>query len=184
MKSNENNTIDGENNRFKYLFSIEYLELSNTCKINEIYDPVSGLCNLRPPKENIKNLNEGDNVDDIDDQFQLPQMKYFITLFFQVIFIIIIGYIFYLFYNIFGEVFIASINWIYETISDLRISQKLNALDKKIDATQGDLYNSNMDNIKKKVEIELNQAKLDYERIKSKLDTYHNYVNNHRLDKK
>ena len=66
----------------------------------------------------------------------------------------------------------------------MRISQKLNALDKKIDATQGDLYNSNMDNIKKKVEIELNQAKLDYERIKSKLDTYHNYVNNHRLDKK
>ena len=179
MKNDEND-INGENNRFKYLFSIEYLEASNTCKLNEIYNPLTGLCNPRPPK--IENIKEEDGIDNIDDEFKIPQMKYLLTLFIQVIFVVIIVYIIYLFYNIFGETIIASINWIYENSNSLINDVNIKSLNRKINANATDISNDNIIYMKKILDIELQQERQNFENMKSKIDTIENYIREHKLD--
>lgn len=183
MKNNTNNEINGENNRFKYLFSIEYLEVSNTCKLNEVYDPRTGLCNPRPPVFETIEKKEEENIDNIDDQFKIPQMKYFLTLFIQVVFVIIIGYIFYLFYNIFGEVIIASINWIYRSTEDIYNDVNIDMLNRRIDANASDPSNTNITDEKQKLQIELDQLKEISENLKSKIDTHNDYIDTNNLDK-
>lgn len=182
MKNNTDNEINGENNRFKYLFSIEYLEVSNICKLNEVYNPITGLCNPRPPViEDIKKDEE--NIDSINDDFKLPQMKFFLTLFIQAVFVIIVGYVIYLFYNIFGETILASINWIYETIENLFNGININKLNGEIEASLDDPGTNKITKLKKILDIELKQHQEDYDNIKRKIDIIDDYMTDNNIEK-
>ena len=181
MKNNTNNEINGENNRFKYLFSIEYLEVSNTCKLNEVYNPITGLCNPRPPV--IEDIKQEENIDSINDDFKLPQMKFFLSLFIQAVFVIIVGYVIYLFYNIFGETILASINWIYETIENLYNNTNINTLNREIEASQTDQGSNKITKLKKILDIELKQHQEDYDNIKRKIDIIDDYMTDNNIEK-
>jgi hypothetical protein len=174
---------NSDNRRFKYLFSIEYLEVSNNCKLNEDYNPVTGLCTLKAPKfEEIKKDIVATDIDSINDQFKLPQMKYFITLFIQVIFVIILGYIFYLFYNIFGETLLASINWIYETFIELINDARIMNYKTKIDTTESMVGNTNITNMNNISKIKLDHAKSSYDNINRKIKEMELYIKSHNLE--
>lgn len=181
MKNNTDNEINGENNRFKYLFSIEYLEVSNTCKLNEVYNPITGLCNPRPPV--IEDIKEEENIDSINDDFKLPQMKFFLSLFIQAVFVIIVGYVIYLFYNIFGETILASINWIYETIENLLNGININKLNREIEASLDDPGTNKITKLKKILDIELKQHQEDYDNIKRKIDIIDDYMTDNNIEK-
>ena len=180
MKNNTDNQINGENNRFKYLFSIEYLEASNICKLNELYNPVTGLCNPRPPIT-VEVKKQEDNIDNIDDEFKIPQMKYFITLFIQVVFVIIIGYVFYLFYNIFGEVIFATINLIYETIEEAYYGYSVGRVQRRIDNVTVEQKTKKADMIQI-LQYDLSKEKEDNDNIKRKIDEIDSYIKENRLD--
>jgi hypothetical protein len=171
MENNTDGEINGENNRFKYLFSIEYLEVSNVCKLNEVYNPITGLCSQRPPKfEKIEVKKEEDNVDSIDEQLKIPQMKYFITLFIQGVFVIIVGYIIYFFYNFFGETFFASINWITESYNSYNDQRKIGNLEKHIDVTTDELKDDEYTTLKKINKIKEDRLQKHINYLKQKLN--------------
>ena len=176
MENNTDGEINGENNRFKYLFSIEYLEISNVCKLNEVYNPVTGLCSKRPPKfEKIEVKKDEDNVDSIDEQLKIPQMKYFITLFIQGVFVIIIGYIIYFFYNFFGETFFASINWITESYNSYNDERKIGNLEKHIAATTDELNSDEYTKSKKINKIKEDRLQRHIDFLKQKLNILTTY---------
>lgn len=167
METKDNIIDGGENNRFKYLFSIEFLEKSNICKLNEVYDPVTGLCNPRPPKidKSISNKNDEQNIDNLDDDFKLPQLKFFLTLFIQLLFVIIIGYIIYLFYNIFGETIIASINYLLEAIFEFYYLVRMAGFDK-----------NDVKDIKKALDIQLNNELSKNANLSEKISRVSQYI--------
>lgn len=180
-----NNELN-ENNRFKYLFSIEYLEASKTCKINEIYNPVNGTCTARPQKiEDVKKEIETDNNDDIEDTFKIPKMRYLLTLFIQVVFVLIIGYIFYLCYTMFGEEIIFSLNYIYETViyglDNYNINKNISNIE-----TDDTLSSGNTKEIIKNriniVDIQLKTAEAHLENIENKTREIKNYINDNHLE--
>jgi hypothetical protein len=181
MENNTDGQINGENNRFKYLFSIEYLEVSNVCKLNEIYNPVTGLCSKRPPKFEKIEVKEKDNIDSIDEQLKIPQMKYFITLFIQGVFVIIIGYIIYFFYSFFGETFYASINWITETYNNFNEDRQIGNLERHISATSGE-YNSDEYKTQKEInKIEEDRLQRHIDHLKQKLDILITHENEEKI---
>lgn len=136
-----------DNTKYKYLFSVEYLEASNKCKINEVYNPITGMCDKRPPKM-IVNIKKNENIDDIEDEFKIPQLKYLFTLFIQGLFVIIIIYLFYSFYNIFIETVLSFINWVVISINDIIDDSKIYSLERKIKK-----YDESKDIIDEKIKI-------------------------------
>jgi hypothetical protein len=157
------------------------LEPSNVCKLNEDYNPITGTCTKKAPKfEKIEVKKEEDNVDSIDEQLKIPQMKYFITLFIQAVFIIIVGYIIYLFYNIFGETFFASLNWLTETAYNINDTRKINSLYNHIDASPDEEYTT----LRKINKIKEDKLQRHIEHLKQKINELTYYEGEEKITKK
>lgn len=166
--------------KYKYLFTVENLESSNICKINEVYDPVTVKCNPRPQKTEI--ITKKEDIDSIDDNFELSKIKYLLQLFMQIVFVIIIGYLCYLFYNIFGETIIASFNLILINFEYFFNNIRINSLETNILANENNEDSNKYKDYNKILQIKLNQENEEFENLKTKIDIIEDYIKENKLD--
>ena len=106
-----------ENNKFKYFFSVERLE-HKTCENGFIYNTQLHEC--QPEIKETENVEEPVE-DDIDNTFNIPELKKILSIFLQIILVIIILYIIYIFYDIFGETILTVYNYIYMKYAEINV---------------------------------------------------------------
>lgn len=173
-----------DNTKYKYLFSVEYLEASNKCKINEVYNAITGMCDKRAPKMGV-NIKKDENIDDIEDEFKFPQLRYLFTLFIQGLFVIIIIYLFYTFYNMFAETLLSIINWIIVYFTDNINGRKIDSIQKgidNIDSNDPDNYKYIIDQKIKIANIEAENEKLKQDNLQRNIDILKAYAYDNKLE--
>ena len=89
-----------------YLYSLEEQE-SPTCPEGTTFNSQTNECQIVEKK---KTEPEDDKL--VDDDFSIPELSNILTIFLQIVIVLILLYIFYLIYDIFGEVIISTFNHI------------------------------------------------------------------------
>ena len=166
-----------ENNKFKYFFSVERLEIK-TCENGFIYNTQLHEC--QPEVKPSNKVEEAPVEDDIDNTFNIPELTKILSIFLQIILFIIFLYILYIFYDIFGEIILSIYNYIYMKLAELSI-----AINKKYGPTIiPGRFESDEHKKYYSAEQDYNLANLQHENLqrnKLKLDEY---INTHNIANK